>query len=160
MRWIIITKNHNGHNFQFTKFSFIDFVLTDRSLSGKQPKSASSKSSSCWFSFSAERNANTKVTEYVTLGFFFDIGFLPLLEKFVLESTVDGIFRSFVPLIQTLQIYSNDSDPVAMTLITEMKSKKFVGAVYLLHEVLPILSHLSRAFQKGKISFAVIAPAV
>ena len=110
----MITKNHNGHNFQFTKFLFIDFVLTDRSLSGKQPKSASGKSSSCWFSFSAERNANTKVTEYVTLGFFFDIGFLPLLEKFVLESTVDGIFRSFVPLIQTLQIYSNDSDPVAI----------------------------------------------
>ena len=65
-----------------------------------------------------------------------------------------------MPLIQTLQIYSNDSDPVAINLITEIKSKKFVGAVYLLHEVLPILSHLSRAFQKGNISFAVIAPAV
>ena len=102
-------KIHNGHNFQFTKFSFIDFVLTDRRrLSGKQPKSASGKSSSCRFLFSAERNANTKVTEYVTFGFFFNIGFLPLLEKFVLESTVDGIFLSFVPLIQTLQIYSNE----------------------------------------------------
>ena len=154
-------KIDNGHNFQFTKFSFIDFVLTDRRrLSGKQPKSASGKSSSCRFLFSAERNANTKVTEYVTFGFFFNIGFLPLLEKFVLESTVDGIFLSFVPLIQTLQIYSNDSDPVAITLITEIKSKKFVGAVYLLHEVLPILSHLSRAFQKGNISLSVIAPAV
>ena len=76
------------------------------------------------------------------------------------ESTVDGIFLNFVPLIQTLQIYSNDIDPVAINLITEIKSKKFVGAVYLLHEVLPILSHLSRAFQKGNISFAVIAPAV
>ena len=32
--------------------------------------------------------------------------------------------------------------------------------MYLLHEVLPILSHLSRAFQKGNIFFAVIAPAV
>lgn len=76
------------------------------------------------------------------------------------ESTVDGIFLNFVPLIQTLQIYSNDSDPVAINLITEIKSKKFIGAVYLLHEVLPILSHLSRAFQKGNISFVVIAPAV
>lgn len=76
------------------------------------------------------------------------------------ESTVDGIFLNFVPLIQTLQIYSNDSDPVAINLITEIESKKFVEAVYLLHEVLPILSHLSRAFQKGNISFAVIAPAV
>ena len=63
-------KNKNGRNFQFTKFSFIDFVLTDRrSLSGKRPKSFSGKSSSCRFSFSAERDANTKATEYVNFGF-------------------------------------------------------------------------------------------
>ena len=31
-------KSNNGRNFQFTKFSFIEFVLTDRrSLSGKRP---------------------------------------------------------------------------------------------------------------------------
>ena len=31
-------KNNNGRNFQFIKFSFMDFVLTDgRSLSGKRP---------------------------------------------------------------------------------------------------------------------------
>ena len=65
-----------------------------------------------------------------------------------------------MPLIQTLQIYSNDSDSVAINLITQIDSKKFLGAAYLLHEVLPILSHLSQAFQKGNISFAVIAPAV
>ena len=65
-------KNNNGPNFQFTKFSFIDFVLTDRlSLSGKRAKSASGKSSSCRFSFSAARNANTKATEYVIFGFSF-----------------------------------------------------------------------------------------
>ena len=46
-------KNNDGRNFQFTKFSFIDFVLTDRrSPSGEQPKSAIGKSSSCRFSFS------------------------------------------------------------------------------------------------------------
>ena len=69
----MITKK-NGRNFQFTKFSFIDFVLTDRrSLSGKRPKSASGKSSSCRFSLSAERNANTKATEHATFGFSFSI---------------------------------------------------------------------------------------
>ena len=61
-----VYKSKNGRNFQFTKFSFIDFFLTDRrSLSGKRLKSASGKSFSCRFSFSAERNANTKATEYV-----------------------------------------------------------------------------------------------
>ena len=77
-------KNNNGRNFRFTKFSFIDFVLTDRrSLSGKRPKSASSKSSGSRFLFSAERNATTKATEYATFGFSFSIiGFLPLQGKF------------------------------------------------------------------------------
>ena len=63
-------KNNDGRNFQFTKFSFIEF--TDRRcLSGKRPKSACSKSSSCRFSFSDERN--TKATEYSTFGFSFSI---------------------------------------------------------------------------------------
>ena len=71
-----------------------DFVPTDkRSLSGKRPKSASDKSSRCRFSFSPERNANTKATEYVTFGFFLKIGFLPLLEKF--EPNRPSAIRSF-----------------------------------------------------------------
>ena len=88
MRWIENALNNDykindGRNFQFTKFSFTDFVLTDRrSLSGKQPKSASYKSSSCRFSFWAERNANTKATEYVTFGFSFVYWFFSLLGKF------------------------------------------------------------------------------
>ena len=73
--------NNNARNFQCTKFPFIDSVLTDRrSLSDKRPKSASGKYFSCRFSFSAERNPNTKATEYVTFGFSF--GFLPLLRTF------------------------------------------------------------------------------
>ena len=74
-------KINNGRNFQLTKFSFIDFVLTDgRSLSGKRPKSASGKSSSCRFSFSAERNDNTKATKWETFGFSFSIlVFFPFL---------------------------------------------------------------------------------
>ena len=63
----MITKTTMVVIFNLKKFSFIDFVLTDRrSLSGKRPISASDKSSSCRFSYSAERNANTKATEYVT----------------------------------------------------------------------------------------------
>ena len=72
--------NKDGHNFQCTKFSFNDFVLTDRgSLLGKRPKSAFGKSSSCRFSFSAARNA----IKYVTFGFYHRIlFFFSLLGKF------------------------------------------------------------------------------
>ena len=60
--------------FGLQNFDVLTFFLADRrSLSGKRPKSASGKSSSCRFSFSAERNANTKATEYATFGFSFSI---------------------------------------------------------------------------------------
>ena len=76
MRRIMITKTKMVVIFQFSKFSFIEFVLIERrSLSGKRPKSARGKSSSCRFSFSAERNANTKAAEYFTFDFSFSILF-------------------------------------------------------------------------------------
>ena len=84
MRWIT-TKTNNGPNFQYTKFSVIELVLTDRrNHSGTRPKSACGKSSSGRFSFSAARNAITKTTKYVTFGFSFRFffGFLPFLGKF------------------------------------------------------------------------------
>ena len=95
-------KINNGRNFQFTKFSFIDFVLTDgRSLSGKRPKSASGKSSSCRFSFSAERNANTKATEYVTFGFSFSIlVFLPFLSMNLTVCKRYGILSVLAAIIR------------------------------------------------------------
>ena len=65
-------KNNDGRNLQFTRFSFIDFVLTyKRSLSGTRLKTAIGKSSSCRFSFSAEKNTNTKATECASFGLFF-----------------------------------------------------------------------------------------
>ena len=70
-------KNNNRWNFKFTEFSIIDFFLTVKEVSVKQPKSAYGKSSSCRFSFSATRKAITKVTEYVTLGFSFRILVFP-----------------------------------------------------------------------------------
>ena len=64
------TKTNDGRNFQCTKFSVIDLVLTDRrNLWGTRPKSACDKSSSCRFLFSAAWNAINKATEYVTIGF-------------------------------------------------------------------------------------------
>ena len=67
-----VEKPNHGRNFQLTKFSVFDLVLTDRrNLSGTRPKSACYKSSSCRFSLSAVRNAIIKATEYVTIGFSF-----------------------------------------------------------------------------------------
>ena len=45
----ITTRTNNGHDFQFTEFSIIEFLGTDsRNLSsGTQPKFTCGKSSSC-----------------------------------------------------------------------------------------------------------------
>ena len=73
MRWIT-TKTNNGPNFQYTKFSVIELVLTNRrNHSGTRPKSACGKSSCGRFSFSAARNAIAKATKYVSFGFSFRI---------------------------------------------------------------------------------------
>ena len=40
------------------------------------------------------------------------------------------------------------------------KQLKFLGMVYLLQEVLPILGHLSKTFQEGEACLASIAPAI
>ena len=73
---------------------------------------------------------------------------------------VDGVFQDFVPLTQTLQVYTEESDCTASGLLKAVANIKFLSTVYLLHEVLPALLHLSRAFQRGNISFSAINPAI
>ena len=63
---VVILNLQNSHLLTLT-------IEDRRSLSGKWPKSAGDKSSSYRFSLSAERNANTKATEYATFGFSFSI---------------------------------------------------------------------------------------
>ena len=87
------------------KFSVIDLVLTDRrNLSDTRPKSACGKSSSSRFSFSAVRNAITKVTDFVTFGFSFRtcLVFSPLKESFnVTVSKRYGVFSVLATIIRT-----------------------------------------------------------
>ncbi|CAB3981372.1 Hypothetical predicted protein [Paramuricea clavata] len=56
--------------------------------------------------------------------------------------------------------YKEENDCTAIGLLKAVANIKFLSTVYLLHEVLPALSHLSKAFQKGNISFSAIHSAV
>jgi len=49
-----------------------------------------------------------------------------------------------------------DGDATATGLLKQIGNVKFLGAVYLLHDVLPVLSHISKVFQEGEISLAVL----
>lgn len=75
-----------------------------------------------------------------------------------LDSSVEGVYLDFVPL-QTPQHFSEE-DAVAAGLLLKMRTLKFTGAIYILNQVLPVLSTLSKTFQKGNVSFARIAPAI
>ena len=64
-------KNNNGRNFQITKFSFIDFVLTERkSLSGKRPNRPMANLPVvdfhvCWDGFSQGQKSLYNIVVYV-----------------------------------------------------------------------------------------------
>ena len=96
MRWNN-TKPHNGRNFQYTKFSVSELVLTGRrNLSGTRPKLACGKSSNCRFSSLGARNAITKATEYIIFGFSFHIlVFSPFNKVWTLLSVSDTDFLVF-----------------------------------------------------------------
>ena len=90
------TKTNNGcfSNFQYTKFSVIDLVLTDkRNLSGKWPKSACGKSVDfCSQSWEIHYQSHSLHNFWF---FFLYFGFLPLLEKFA-----RGFFSVLEAIIQ------------------------------------------------------------
>ena len=73
MRWILITKTTMVVNFNLQNSHRLTCPYRRRNLSGKLQKLASGKSSSCWLSFSAERNGNIKATKCVTFSFCFSI---------------------------------------------------------------------------------------
>lgn len=63
-------------------------------------------------------------------------------------------------LLQTLRVFKEDEDATATGLLQQKTNLKFLGTVYLLREVLPILGHLSKTFQQGVVCLASIAPAI
>lgn len=58
-------------------------------------------------------------------------------------------------LLQTLSQIDDDATACGL-----LRSIQFVGALYILKDILPILAQLSKYFQKDVISFSAINPAV
>ena len=78
------TKPNNVRNFQYTKFSVSNLVLTDREFFQVHGQNRPVANLSIVdFLPLAARNAISKAAEYVTFGFSFHIlVFFPLIEKF------------------------------------------------------------------------------
>ena len=76
------------------------------------------------------------------------------------EKAIEGVYEDYEALVQTLRVFKESGDATATGLLQQTSQLKFLGTVYLLKEVLPILSHLSKTFQEGEICLASIAPAI
>ena len=78
-----------------------------------------------------------------------------------LDKSIESVWRNVQTLLQTLRWYQNkDSNPTAIGLLKKLKKPDFIGVLYILRGVLPLLSTLSKVFQKGSISFSRISPAI
>lgn len=76
-----------------------------------------------------------------------------------LDSSVKAVFNDYEAVLQTLaQVQEHDA--TALGLLKRIKTIKFLGVIYILNEILPVLSHLSRIFQRGSLSFSSIIPEV
>ena len=75
------------------------------------------------------------------------------------DASVKAVYADYLALIHTLNNLK-DSDATSLGLFTKVKNVKFIGTVYILSEVLPHLSTISKAFQKGAVDFSQIAPTI
>ena len=77
-----------------------------------------------------------------------------------LDKSVQSLIKDFIAITQALRKLDKDNDTAATGLLRKIISGKFVGALYVLKAVLPILSDLSRSFQYSTVNFARIAPCI
>ncbi|XP_068762491.1 zinc finger protein 862-like [Montipora capricornis] len=75
-----------------------------------------------------------------------------------LEKNVNSVFETYAALLHTFQELKKDA--LAVGLLTKMKTVKFLGNIYILKEVVPCLTTLSKTFQAGALNFSHVGPAI
>lgn len=75
------------------------------------------------------------------------------------NNSVASLFED-LPAVMLALSSLPESDAMAYGLLQNIKNAKFIAALYILHSVLPHLAYLSMAFQKGKVNFGHIEPAL
>ena len=77
------------------------------------------------------------------------------------SSAVQSLYTDLVAVVQTLkQLKQDPNQPAAYGLLKKINKVKFIGVVYILKWILPILATLSKSFQKGAINYASIKPSI
>ena len=75
-----------------------------------------------------------------------------------LEQRVNNVFETSATSLHTFQELKKDA--LAAGLLKEMKTVKFLGTIYILKEVVPFLTTLSKRFQAGALNFSHAGPPI
>ena len=75
-----------------------------------------------------------------------------------LEQSINSTYNNYVALLHTFKELKKD--PVALGLFRKFEKPKFLYTVYIMKDVLPILSSLSKTFQTGSLNFSQITPGI
>ena len=75
------------------------------------------------------------------------------------EKSVSFLLSEFEAVLQILHMFA-DSQATAAGLLKKVQNAKFVGTLYILGDVLPILSELSLTFQSGYLNFSQVGPSI
>lgn len=75
------------------------------------------------------------------------------------DLSVRALFEDFAAVLQTLSQLS-EKETAAYGLLKRMKTVRFLGTLYILKSILPVLSKLSKIFQTGNIDFSQIEPSL
>ena len=70
----------------------------------------------------------------------------------------NSVFETYAALLHTFQELKKDA--LAVGLLTKMKTVKFLGTIYILKEVVPCLTTLSKTFQAGALTFLHVGAAI
>lgn len=73
------------------------------------------------------------------------------------DSSVQAIDSEYEAVLQTLNALK-EKDPTSLGLFQKLKCVKFIGIIYMLVEVLPLLTVVGKTFQIGTIDFSKIGP--
>ena len=75
------------------------------------------------------------------------------------DASVKAVYSDYPALLHTLNSLK-DGVAASLGLFTKVKDVKFIATVYILSEVFPHLSTMSKIFQKGAVDFSRIAPTI
>ena len=81
-----------------------------------------------------------------------------------LDAGVDGVYQEYPGLIKTMEqirdTVGGSSGATATGLLKKISTPDFIGTLYLLKDMLPLLSALSKTFQANSLNFSRIVPAI